>query len=235
MILGGSRYIIPVIKAAHKLGLYVITCDSLPDNIAHKFSDSYYNISILDKEAVLKKAEELKIDGIMSFACDPGVLTAAFVAEKMNLPKAGPYDSICILQNKGKFRKFMAENGFNVPNAKKYSSFGEAVLDIGYFNWPVIVKPTDSAGSKGVSKIDDKQDLEAAVIKALSYSHCEEFIIEDYLEQNGFSSDSDSFSVDGQLVFCSFSSQRFDKDAKNPYTHPLILGHQVLVNDIEMN
>ena len=67
MLLGGSRYALPVIKTAHDLGIYVITCDYLPDNIAHMFSDRYCNISIIDKEAVLKAAKELKIDGIMSF------------------------------------------------------------------------------------------------------------------------------------------------------------------------
>ena len=82
LLLGGSRYLLPVIKSAHELGLYVITCDYLPDNIAHKYSDEYVNVSIIDKEAVLKTAIEKKIDGIMSFATDPGVVTAAYVAEK---------------------------------------------------------------------------------------------------------------------------------------------------------
>ena len=72
MLLGGLRYLLPVIEAAHKLGYYVITADYLPDNIAHKYSDEYCNVSIIDKEAVLAKARELQIDGIMSFACDPG-------------------------------------------------------------------------------------------------------------------------------------------------------------------
>lgn len=72
----------------------------MPDNIAHKFSDEYCNISIIDKEAVLKQAKELKIDGIMSFACDPGVVTAAFVAEKMGLPFQCSYQSAEILQDK---------------------------------------------------------------------------------------------------------------------------------------
>ena len=49
MILGGTRYAIPVIESAHKLGLYTITCDYLPDNIAHKYSDEYVNVSIIDK------------------------------------------------------------------------------------------------------------------------------------------------------------------------------------------
>ena len=146
MILGGSRYALPVIKAAHELGLYVITCDYLPDNIAHKYSDEYCNVSIIDKDAVLEAAKKLEINGIVSFACDPGVVTAAYVAEKMGLPSCGSYKSVSILQNKGKFRKFLAEHGFNVPVAKGYTSIKKAVKDIELFNWPVIVKPTDSAG-----------------------------------------------------------------------------------------
>lgn len=218
LLLGGSRYILPVIEAIHNLGYYAITCDYLPDNIAHKYSDEYHNVSIIDKEAVLELAKELKVDGVMSFACDPGVVTAAYVAEKMGLPHSGSYESVCILQNKGRFRKFLADNGFNVPNAKGYSKKEDALKDIDFFNWPVIVKPTDSAGSKGVTKVDTPEELESSIDYALSFSHSNEFIIEDFLEKVGHSSDTDSFSVDGELKFVSFSAQRFDENCENPYT-----------------
>ncbi|MBR2289780.1 MAG: ATP-grasp domain-containing protein [Clostridia bacterium] len=217
MILGGSRYILPIIEAAHKLGAYVITCDYLPDNIAHKYSDEYANVSIIDKEAVLAKAKELDIDGIMSFACDPGVATAAYVANQMGLPSSGPYESVKILQNKARFRKFLTDNGFNVPVAKGYSNIEDALKDVDIFNWPVIVKPTDSAGSKGVTRVDDKDKLKDSIEYALSFSHCNEFIIEDFLDKKGCSSDCDCFSVDGELKFVSFSAQRFDEDCENPY------------------
>ena len=215
MILGGSRYALPVIEAAHKLGLYVITCDYLPDNYAHRFSDEYCNVSIIDKEATLEAAQRLAIDGIVSFACDPGVVTAAYVAEKMGLPNVGPYESVCILQNKGRFRRFLADHGFTVPAARQYSA-GEKP-DPSLFHWPVIVKPTDSAGSKGVTRVDRLEDLPAAVAHALDYSHCSEFIVEDFITQKGFSSDTDCFSVDGELRFVSFNNQRFDPDCENPY------------------
>ena len=100
MVLGGSRYALPVIKAAHDLGIYVITCDYLPDNIAHKYSDEYCNVSIIDKEKTLEAAKKLNIDGIMSFACDPGVITAAYVAEQMGLPNVGPYESVAFCKTK---------------------------------------------------------------------------------------------------------------------------------------
>ena len=89
MILGGSRYALPVIEAAKKLGIYTITADYLPDNIAHKYSDEYVNVSIIDKEAVLKVAQEKQIDGIMSFGVDPGVVAASYVQNKMGLPSFG--------------------------------------------------------------------------------------------------------------------------------------------------
>mgnify|MGYP004500794277 FL=1 len=218
MILGGSRYALPIIRAAKTLGIYTITVDYLPDNIAHKYSDEYINISIIDKEKTLKVAKEHNIDGIMSFACDPGVVTAAYVAEQMGLPNVGPYESVCILQNKGKFREFLQKNGFTVPTAKSYKSVSDALKDVEIFHWPVIVKPTDSAGSKGVTRVDDPQKLEKSIQYALSYSHSDEFIIEDFITQHGYSSDSDSFSVDGELKFVSFSCQHFDCQAKNPYT-----------------
>lgn len=218
MILGGSRYALPVIEAAKKLGICTITADNLPDNIAHKYSDEYVNVSIINKDTTLEVAKRLKIDGIMSFACDPGVVTAAYIAEQMKLPNVGPYESVCILQNKGKFRKFLSDNGFNVPVAKSYKNIDEAMDDIKLFNWPVIVKPTDSAGSKGVTKVENPEKLEDSIKYALSFSHSDEFIIEDFIVSKGYSSDTDSFSVNGELKFVSFNCQRFDSNAENPYT-----------------
>lgn len=218
MLLGGLRYLLPVIEAAHKHNIHVITVDYLPDNIAHKYSDEYHNVSIIDKDAVLALAQELKIDGIMSFAVDPGVVTAAYVAENMGLPFQCSYESACILQDKARFRKFLTDNGFNVPNAKGYNNVNKALKDIDHYNWPVIVKPVDSAGSKGVTRVDDPEKLPRAINHALECSPSKRFIIEDFLEKEGYSSDCDSFSVDGELVFCTFNNQYFDENAENEYT-----------------
>jgi len=218
MLLGGLRYLLPVIESAHKLGYYVITCDYLPDNIAHKYSDEYHNVSIIDKEAVLALAKELQIDGIMSFAVDPGVVTAAYVQEQMELPAFGPYESVCILQNKDRFRNFLTQHGFNVPKAKGFASIEEAMAEKYWYPWPVIVKPTDSAGSKGVTRVDRLEDLRPALEVAFVHSLSKRVIVEEFIEKTGCSSDTDSFSVDGELKFVSFSAQRFDEHAPNPYT-----------------
>lgn len=218
MLLGGIRYLLPVIKAAHNHGLYVITVDYIPNNIAHKYSDEYHNVSIMDKDAVLQLAEQLNIDGIMSFGVDPGVVTAAYVAEKLGLPSPGSYRSTCILQDKSKFRQFLTDHGFNVPHARGYTKLEDAIADIDFYHWPVIVKPVDSAGSKGVTRVDKPRNLSSAIQYALQEGHNGHFIIEDFLEKEGNSSDCDSFTINGKLVFCSFDDQLFDKEATNPYT-----------------
>ena len=218
MLLGGIRYLLPVIKAAHEQGYYVITADYLPDNIAHKYSDEYVNVSIIDKEAVLKVAQEKQIDGIMSFGVDPGVIAASYVQNKMGLPSFGPFESVEILQNKDKFRAFLAANGFNVPTAKGFSCKEDALQDLSWYEFPVIVKPTDSAGSKGVSRVDSVEQLPAALDNAFSHSISKHIIVEEFIEKQGCSSDTDSMSIDGKLAFVSFNAQRFDEDAVNPYT-----------------
>lgn len=217
MLLGGIRYLIPVIKKAKEMGIYVITCDYLPDNIAHKYSDEYCNVNITDKEKVLECARRLNIDGIMSFACDPGVVSAAYVAEQMKLPCQGSYQSVRILQNKNLFRKFLSDHGFNVPRAKGYSDVGEAMADIQCYQWPVIVKPVDAAGSKGVTRVDTKEKLREAAEYALTFSKEKKFIVEEFIQQKGYSSDTDCFSVNGKLVYASFNNQIFDDKVANPY------------------
>jgi len=217
LLLGGLRFLIPVIKAAHKLNIHVTTCDNLPSNIAHKHSDEYYNVSIIDKDNILMLAKNLNINGIMSFAVDPGVLTAAYVADKLGLSSPGPYESIKVLQNKVQFRQFLKNNNFNTPNYKGFFNENISDEDLSDFKFPVIVKPVDSAGSKGVTKVSNKRDLPRAIKDALSKSFSGQYIIEEFITQKGFSSDADCFSINGEMKYFSFSNQRFDNQASNPY------------------
>ena len=218
MLLGGIRYLLPVIKAAHEKGYYVITADYLPDNIAHKYSDEYVNVSIIDKDAVLRVAQEKEIDGIMSFGVDPGVVTASYVQNQLGLPSFGPYESVEILQNKDKFRRFLKENGFNVPKARSFSSIESALSDLDWYEYPVIVKPTDSAGSKGVTRVNCLEELPSALEYAFKHSIKGSTIVEEFIEKRGCSSDTDSFVYNGELKMITFSAQRFDENAINPYT-----------------
>ena len=217
LILGGDHFTIPVVEAAHRQGYYVITCDYLPDNVAHKFSDEYINFSTTDKEGIQEWAKKHPIDGVVTFT-DSGVVTTAYLQHHLGLPQIGPLDSVEILQNKARFRKFLTDNGFVVPKAKGFSNKEDALASADYFTLPVIVKPVDAAGSKGVTKVSEWSKLEAVVDWAIKFSFSGDFIIESFIDKKGCSSDSDCFSVDGKFKFLSYSAQRFDEHAAGEYT-----------------
>ncbi len=215
LMLGGSIYQTYAIKEAVKLGYYVITCDYLPGNPGHKFAHEYHNVSTTDKDAVLELARKLKVDGVVAYASDPAAPTAAYVCEKLGLPTS-PFKSVEILSKKHLFRKYLAENGFNVPKANSYTCFEDAEKDLKNFHLPVMVKPVDSSGSKGVNKLTDPEQLKVFFEDALSYSRDKIVLIEEFIVKNGPQISGDAFSVDGKLVFhClgnEFYSSKVDKD-----------------------
>lgn len=224
LLLGGSHYLIPVIERCHELGIQVFTADNIPFNPAHEVADESFNISIVNKEEIIQLARKLNINGVLSFATDPGVISAAFVAQELKLPSPVSYDVACMLQDKSLFRLFLMKNGFNTPKCMEFNSPDEAtlILNQNMFSDHVIIKPVDSAGSKGISllsKIHPSRypGCHSAAQKALRLSLSHRGVIEDYILKTGFSSDSDCFFVDGELKFCSFSSQLFDKNAPNPF------------------
>lgn len=217
LILGGDHFTIPVVTAAHNQGYYVITCDYLPDNVAHKHSDEYINFSTTDKEGILEWAKQHPIDGVVTFT-DSGVVTTAYLQHHLGLPQIGPLESVEILQNKAKFRQFLTENGFTAPKAKGFSKKEDALASKDFFTLPVKVKPVDAAGSKGVSKVSKWEDLESAIDRAILSSFSGDFIIEAFIEKEGCSSDCDCFSIDGQFRFISYSAQYFDTQVVGEYT-----------------
>ena len=215
-MLGGSMQQIPAIKRAKEMGHYVITCDYLPSNPGHKYSDEYVNVSTTDLEGVLKVAKEKQIDGIVAYASDPAAPTAAYVSEKMGLP-GNPYQSVKLLTEKDLFRKFLKEHNLNTPLAEGYLTYEEAYQNIDKFKFPVMVKPVDSSGSKGVVKIYNKEELKDAVDEALSYSRCKRFIVEEFIVKKGYQVSGDGFSVDGKLVFTSYGNELYSGKGTREY------------------
>ncbi len=216
LMLGGSHFQTPSIKKAKEMGLYVITCDYLPDNPGHKFADEYHNVSTTDKEKVLELAKTLNLDGVVCYASDPAAETQAYVAEKLGL-HGNPYESVRILSNKNLFRKFLSENGFTTPLAMGFTSIEEAEAALPKFKLPVMIKPVDSCGSKGVTVLDDPAKLREQIEYALGYSRCKTFIIEEYVEKFGYQIAGDGFSVDGKLVFRCFANEHFDVNSDNKF------------------
>ncbi len=216
LMLGGSAAQICIIKKAKEMGHYVIVCDYLPDNPGQNYADEYYPVSTTDPVAVLELAKNLNIDGIVAYASDPAAPTAAYVSEQMGLP-GNPYWATQILTQKDKFRAFLSEHGFNTPLACGYEDYQTAYDDIERFKFPVMVKPIDSSGSKGVVKITSKAELRAAVDEAMHYSRAKRIVIEEFIKKKGYQVSGDGFSVDGKLVFTSYGNELYSGKGTREY------------------
>lgn len=216
LMLGGSAQQVVAIETAKRLGYYTVLCDYLTDNPGQYHADKFYLVSTIDREAVLKVARDEQVDGVIAYASDPAAPTAAFVAEKLHLP-GNPYSSVDILCNKDKFRSFLAEHGFCTPKAMGFDSVEEAFKGLSAFTMPVIVKPVDSSGSKGVGRIDHVSEALEKLEYAMSFSRSGRIIVEEFVEKYGYQIAGDGLSIDGKLVFRCFANDHFNPKCVNPF------------------
>lgn len=218
LLLGGSAQQIVAIETAKRLGYITILCDFLVDNPGQNYADKFYLVSTTDKEAVLEIARQENIQGILAYASDPAAPTAAYVAEKMGLP-GNPYKSVEILCNKDLFRAFLSENGFNTPKAKGYDNLGHAFKDLeeNMYKFPVIIKPVDSSGSKGVSLCKSIEEANEQLEYAMSFSRAKRIIVEEYVEKLGYQIAGDGLTINGELVFRCFANDHFNPKCENPF------------------
>lgn len=218
LLLGGSAQQIVAIETAKRLGYETFLCDYLPDNPGQYHADHFFLVSTTDKEAVLETARREHVDGVLAYASDPAAPTAAYVAEKLGLP-GSPYESVQLLSCKDTFRAFLAEHGFCTPRARGYDRIPDARNDLenGVFRFPVIVKPTDSSGSKGVSRIDGTDGIGGKLDYAMSFSRGKRIIVEEFVEKYGYQIAGDGLSIDGKLVFRCFGNDHFNPKCVNPF------------------
>lgn len=210
LFLGAAPTQTPPLKYAREQGHYVITCDYMPENPGHKLAHEWHNVSTTDKEAVLELARRLEIDGVVAYASDPAAPTAAFVAEQMGLP-GNPYEAVLTLARKDLFRSFLKDNGFNVPFSQSFYDREQArswLMEIGV---PAFIKPVDSSGSKGVTKLTDANDFDLAFEHALTYSREKMVVVEKQIMRSRYQVAGDGFIVDGQLTFRCWADEHFDK------------------------
>ncbi len=203
LLLGGSAQQVIAIKVAKGLDYYTILCDYLTDNPGQYIADKYYNISTTDVEAVYEVAKNEKVNGILAYASDPAALPAAIVCERLGLP-TNPSESVAILGVKHKFREFLRTNGFACPKVYSFNpsqDLDEIKTAISEFTFPIVVKPTDSSGSKGVSMLENLDELEKAIAWADSYSRNKILIIEEFITR-GFPAviGGDIFVNNGKIV-----------------------------------
>jgi biotin carboxylase len=212
LILGGSRFQVPLIRRARERGLYVITCDYLPDNPGHKLADEYHDVSTTDREAVLALARRIGIDAVASFSSDPAMPAVAHVADALGLP--GPsLEAIVKLTDKGQFRRLMAEAGLRTPRhwVIEAASAADArniaaVLPADVAR--LVVKPVDSCGSRGVGVVaPDRREVARALQAALAHSRDGRCIVEQHID--GRHLHGDGFLQDGRLVHHYLGDQGF--------------------------
>lgn len=209
MILGGNYVQAMATKVAKDLGYYVISTDMHEDNPGHKIADEYCKIDIIDKDAVLKEAQRLKINGIIPFCSDTLAPIAAYVQEKMGLP-GNPYNTVCALTHKNLFRDFLSDNEFLTPKyycVSNCEEAEEAYLQLHTRSNSVIMKPTDASGSKGVTEILDKNDIRKYWEQTVGYSPSASVILEEHINSVGLQQDGDIFVVDGEIVFWGLCDQ----------------------------
>ncbi|RLA49453.1 MAG: phosphoribosylglycinamide synthetase [Gammaproteobacteria bacterium] len=212
LILNGSHSEIPLINAAKNLDYKVITAGNDPSLPGHKYADEYCNEDFSDKEAVLSLAVDLGIDAICSPANDFGALTAAYVAEALNLPGHDTYETALTLHHKDRFKIFTEKHDFPSPRAKSFSGSDKAIRFVEDLELPLIVKPVDLTGGKGVSVIHENKQALQAVRSALSMSRVGRIVVEEYFD--GTLHSFSSFIVNGEVTFY-FSDNEYSYI--NPY------------------
>lgn len=208
LMLGGSRQQVVAIETARQLGYRTVLCDYLPDNPGQHVADVFYQESTTDRDLMLQIARKEQVSGVLAYSSDPAAPTAAYVAERMGLP-TNPLSAVETLSEKHLFRAHLAKVGLPCPKASPVAADATAseVIDLASqsgMNYPLVVKPTDSSGSKGVTVIDqpDNEVFAAALAHASEFSRNRILVLEEYIEASfprviG----GDVFVVDGEVRF----------------------------------
>jgi biotin carboxylase len=186
-----------VIKKAKEMGYYTITIDKNPNSVGFLYADKYETIDIIDQEACLKYAGFNHINGVMTAATDYGVLSAAYIAQQMNLPGL-KYEVAKVIKNKYMVGCTLFNN--NIDNISQYYEIKNIseVEEIGRkINFPVIVKPCDGSGSKAVIRVDNIDSIKHACEEAIRASLLGRALIQDFIEGKEYGVE--SFVYDRQV------------------------------------
>lgn len=183
-IIGASYLQLPLIAKAKELGYETHVFAWKREDVGEKEADYFYPISITEKEKILNICKQIRINGVCSIASDMAVITVNYVAEKLGLIGNSIHSSqICT--NKFLMRKQFWHNNDPVPKFLLYTD-EENIEGIEY---PVIVKPVDRSGSRGVTKVNNVVELKHAICIAKKESFCNQALIEEYVEGREYSAE----------------------------------------------
>ncbi|SHK91781.1 acetyl-CoA carboxylase biotin carboxylase subunit family protein [Fibrobacter sp. UWEL] len=178
LVLAGADVHIKIVKAAKELGVYTIVTDYLKpeDSPAKQIADESWMLSITDVDAIVEKCKEAHVDGVLAFCIDPAQIPYQQVCEKLQKPCYGTKEQFQTFTNKRPFKDFCKAH--NVGVIPEYT-----VADVENDNvkYPVLVKPTDSRGSRGISICNNKDEVYKALEIAKAESHDNGALIERYM------------------------------------------------------
>ena len=212
LIAGGGYADIPLILAAKKIGYYVITSGNRSDELGHNYSDEYRKADFSDPDAMLELARSLKISVICPCCNDFSALSCAYVAEKLGLPGHDSFEVAKIIHHKDRYREFAMRNSIPTPRATGVGNIEDGLNAINLLRFPLIIKPVDLTGGKGLSTIHEKDQARGAIEKAFQISRAKRVVVEEYLEgsRHGFS----TFLRNGRVVFYFSDNEHY---YLNPY------------------
>ena len=178
LILAGVDVHVKIVKAAKALGVYTIVTDYLPleESPAKRIADEYWMLNIMDVDAIVSKCQEEHVDGVLAYCIDPAQIPYQQICEKLGVPCYGTKRQFEIMTDKRLFKDFCLQHGVDVIPEYSLRDVERNVVQ-----YPVLVKPTISRGSRGQSICWNKQDIPNAVQIAKSESRNGEYLIERYM------------------------------------------------------
>ena len=182
LLLNGSHSELYLLNELKHMGKYVITTGNLPGSFVHKYADEYIQADYSDMEKIAHIAMKNGISGIVSCANDFGIITAAYVSDKLGLKGHDSLETTQLLHQKDLFKKFALGNNMQVPYSKEFTTVESAILYKDSIKYPVIVKPVDLTGGKGVSRVDSVYDYDEAVCNAFERSRKKVIVVEQFIE-----------------------------------------------------
>ena len=188
MILGANTLQIPLIEKANLRGYKTIVVSPNTTEIGHKLASESVKIDVRDEDQILKIAQKLDIDGIITDQTDIAVRSVAYVAEKMGLPGIG-YETACLFTDKYLMREKCKQLGIKTLRYQLVKSLAEALEFFDELGKRAILKPVDNQGSKGVSLIDSGEKMKEKFLEAMNYSKQKEVLIEEVASGREFVSE----------------------------------------------
>ena len=190
-IIGASYLQLPLVEKAKELGIETHCFAWSSGAVCQEICDFFYDISTLEKELILGKCNEIGIDGVMTIASDIAVPTVCYVANKLSLI-GNSFENSYTTTNKYLMRNALIKSNIKSPKFQLIQRISDVSL-VKEMQYPLIVKPTDRSGSRGVVKINNKKELISSVERALKESFSNEAIIEEYIEGDEVSVESISW------------------------------------------